>query len=242
MRRSFYLIVLLAVCCFGSTAVQAQNVDEILASYFDITGGLDNWKNLKTMKISGKMIQGGMEFPAEIAQKYPNKSRMDIDIQGKIITQAYDGSEGWMVNPLAQITEPKKLTAEEVKEMEDQEIEDDFINYKEKGHTVELEGSETIEGTDCHKIKLTKKSGDVEYHFFDKDNSVPIMMRTFVKSGPMKGQPAETYLSDYDAAGDFMLPYSMVTKYQGQVAMQIKVEKYDLNPAIEDSFFAFPAK
>ncbi len=242
MKRLHYLIVVLAAFCIGSATVQAQSADDILASYFEVTGGLDNWKNLKSMKINGKMIQQGMEFPAVITQAYPNKSRMDIDIQGKQIIQAYDGKEGWMVNPLAQITEPKKLTEEELKEMEDQEIEDDFINYKEKGHTVELEGAETIEGTECHKIKLTKKNGTVEYHFFDKDNSVPIMVRTFIKSGPMKGQPAETFLSEYDAAEDFMLPHSMVTKYQGQVAMQIKVDSYEINPSLEDSLFAFPAK
>lgn len=38
---------------------------------------------------------------------------MDIDIQVKKIIQAYDGKDGWMINPLAQITEPKVLTAVE---------------------------------------------------------------------------------------------------------------------------------
>ena len=115
MKRLSYLVIILALTCTGISTAQAQNVDDILASYFEITGGLSNWKNLKSMKMTGKMLQGGLEFPAVMSQKYPNKFRMDIDIQGKKIIQAYDGKEGWMINPLAQITEPKVLTAEEVK-------------------------------------------------------------------------------------------------------------------------------
>ncbi|WP_339786591.1 MAG: hypothetical protein ACMVP2_15305 [Imperialibacter sp.] len=240
MKRLSYLVIILALTCTGISTAQAQNVDDILASYFEITGGLSNWKNLKSMKMTGKMLQGGLEFPAIMSQKYPNKFRMDIDIQGKKIIQAYDGKEGWMINPLAQITEPKVLTAEEVKEMEDNQMEDEFIDYKSKGHAVALDGEENIEGTDCFKVKLTKKSGDIEYHFFDKDNNVPIMVRTFAKTGPTEGQPVETFMSDYDAVGDFMLPFSMTTKFQGQTVMQIVVDSYDLNATLDDSVFALP--
>lgn len=226
--------------CLASPVALAQDADAILAGYFELTGGINNWKNLKSMKMSGKMLQGGMEFPAVMSQKYPNKFRMDIEVQGQKIVQAFDGTDGWMLNPLAQITEPKKLTPEEAQGMSDNQMENEFIDYKTKGHAAALEGEENIEGTDCHKIKLTKKSGDVEYHFFDKDNNVPIMVRAFAKAGPTAGQPVETFMGDYDMVGKFLLPFSITTKFQGQTVMQIKVESYDLNANLDDAVFALP--
>ena len=36
-----------------------------------------------------------------------------------------------------------------------------LIDYKAKGHTVELLGKDKVEGTDCYKLKVTLKNGDV---------------------------------------------------------------------------------
>ena len=38
MKRLSYLVIILALTCTGISTAQAQNVDDILTSYFEITG------------------------------------------------------------------------------------------------------------------------------------------------------------------------------------------------------------
>ncbi len=221
---------------------QEVSVDQILANYFENTGGLENWKNLESIKMKGKMATQGLEFPMSTYQAAPDKLKREIDIQGKTLVMAYDGENAWTINPMQNITEPTLMPEAQAAEMKSQEFESPFIDYKDKGHTVELDGTEEIEGTETYKVKLTKKDESIEYYFFDTENFVPIMVRSFVKMGPQKGQASEVYLSDYQEAGDFILPYSTVIKNNGQTIMTMEAEEYELNAEIDESVFAFPKK
>ncbi|MDH4058722.1 MAG: hypothetical protein OEU76_08150, partial [Cyclobacteriaceae bacterium] len=90
-------IVLSIVLILFSTASYAQNVDAILAKYFENTGGLENWKKLKSMKMVGKSSFGPQEFPFEMEMKYPAMFRINVDIQGQKLVQASDGTTAWMI-------------------------------------------------------------------------------------------------------------------------------------------------
>ena len=47
-----FKLITLAILCFGATSIlQAQTVDEILANYYENTGGLENWKNVKKLNV-----------------------------------------------------------------------------------------------------------------------------------------------------------------------------------------------
>ncbi len=228
------------LCCVA--AVQAQSVDEILDNYFENTGGRENWENLNNMKMNVKMVQGGFELTGVMFRARPNLQKQEIEFNGKKIINAYDGTNAWMVNPLAMATEPTLMPEEQAAELKEDEFEDPFLNYKDKGHTVELEGTETIEGTETYKVKLTKKNGSIEYYFFDSEYFVPIMTRRFAKTGPAKGQAMDLYLSDYDEEGGFMVPHTIVTKANGQTAFQISIDSYEMNVDLPADTFTFPGK
>lgn len=239
MKKISFLIVALFTFAFQNT--KAQTVDEILANYFENTGGLENWKQLKSSKMIGKLIQPNGEFPFISIRKAPNKVKTTAEVQGKIIVwQAYDGETAWSMNPFAMQTEPTALPQEVQAEVaESSKFEDPFLNYKEKGYQVELEGKESIEGTECFKIKLTKEEDKISYYFFETENFVPIMVRSFINIGPNKGSKIEAYMSDYEESGDFIMPHSIVQKQNGQTFFSIKIEKYEINLEIDDTEFAF---
>lgn len=242
MQKIKVILFSLALALVTVPVAQAQDitVDEILANYFENTGGLENWKNLKSMKMTGAMMVQGLELPMTVFSATPNKSKRVIEFQGKQMIQAFDGDVAWGVNPMAQQLEPTKMDGDEAEAMKDEQFESEFINYKEKGHTVELEGTEEIEGTATYKLKLTKKNGDVEYHFFETENFVPIMIRSFAKFGPQKGQASEVYLSDYQEAGDFMIPYTTTVKMNGQTMVTMEAKEFKMNAEIDEKEFAFP--
>jgi outer membrane lipoprotein-sorting protein len=243
MTRISFLVLFSFLCCIGISSSKAQSVDDILNKYHEKTGGLKNWRELKTTKANAKMSQQGAEISVVLYQKRPNKQRIDMEFQGQKFTQAYDGKGGWMVNPFMQIMEPTKLGEEELKEVEDQNAVDaPLLDYKKKGNKVELEGTEIIDGAECYKLKLTKKSGNPHYYFFSKETGLTVMVRRAILGGPMKGQSGETYLSDYKPAGNFLAPYTITNKFQGQTILQFTIDSYEMNIDIDDDLFEFPVK
>lgn len=244
MTRKISLTFLFALAIF---CVNAQTADEILAKYFENTGGLAKWKAVKTMKVEAKAPTPQGEFPIVIFSKAPNKTKVIVTVQGKeFIQAAYDGETAWNLNPFAGV-DPVKLDEEQTKELREQEVEDAFIDYKQKGHTVALEGKEEIDGVQCFKIKLEKnKNNDrddvIEYHYFDTENYVPIMRKSFVRSGPQKGEEIQSFMSDYQEVNGLMVPFAMEQKNKGNTISKIVIEKYYINENIDDSVFAFPKK
>jgi outer membrane lipoprotein-sorting protein len=228
-------------------ATQAQTVDEILAKYLETTGGVQNWKALKTMKATGKMTMMGMDLDFNMTNKVPNKMHMVIKVQGQEIISAYDGTDAWMLNPMMGGKDPVKLPEEQAKEMTERQIESEFIEYKKKGHEVKLLGKEEVDGTSCFKVELIKnKNNDkedvTEIHYFDAENFVPIMFKSYVRSGPTKGQEAQTFLSDYQEVNGLMIPFSTEVKSNGQTVQKMTLQKVTVNEGVEDTLFAFPKK
>jgi outer membrane lipoprotein-sorting protein len=245
MIRRLTLTFLAVIAVF---ATRAQSADEVLSKYFENTGGLAKWKQIQTLKMEGKYPTPQGDFPITIYGKAPNKSKVVLNIQGKeLIPGAYDGTTAWAMNPFAGGTDAIKLDEEQAKDLKDREVEDDFIDYAKKGHAVTLEGKEEIDGVQCFKIKLEKnKNNDKEditkVYYFDAENFVPIMVKSYVRSGPSKGTEMQTYLSDYQEVNGLMLPFAMETKINGQVAEKLVIEKIMINENIDDSVFAYPTK
>ena len=243
MKKLTQIFSLLMLSFLTITATQAQDasLDDILKNYFENIGGEEEWKKIKSMSMEGTSAMGGMSFPVSIKSMEPTYMKLEIDIQGKKIIQAFDGENAWGLNPLAGVSEPQKGDEEQSKEMKKQKFQDEFIDYKEKGHKLELAGMEEVDGAQTYKIKMVKKSGDVVFYFFDTENFVPIMIRAFVDSGPMKGQSAETFMSDYQEVAGLMIPFTTEQKVGGQTMFSFTAEKVALNDEnLEAEMFAFP--
>jgi len=244
MKRQL-LVFLFTLAC--TVTASAQSADEIIAKYHENTGGAAKWKSLKTKTSTGKMTMQGMELDFVMTEKAPNKQHMKISFQGQEIISAYDGVDAWMINPMMGGKDPVKLPAEQAKEMTSKQLEDDFIDYKAKGHEVKLLGKETVEGTSCFKLELVKnKANDkddvTEVVYFDAQNYVPVMITTTLASGPAKGKEVRSYLGDYQDADGLMVPFSMESKLDGQTIQKMTFEKISLNADVDDNLFAFPKK
>ena len=96
MNRNLFLLVFFFI---GITAVQAQTADEIIANYFENTGGQAKWKALESLKMTAKVNQGGLEIPLIITQLKDGRQMTSISFQGKEIKQGvYDGTTLWNTN------------------------------------------------------------------------------------------------------------------------------------------------
>ena len=244
LNRLFVLVTL--ICSY---TINAQTVDEIIDNYFENTGGVENWEKIEGVKMSAKVNQGGMEIPIEIVQLKSGKMMTTINFQGQSIKQGvFDGEVLWSSNFMTQKAEKSDEEAINMVKNEMNQFPDPFLNYKEKGFTAELMGTETVDGAETFKIKLTttpniiegKEVPSVSYYFFDNENFVPIQIQEEIMEGPGKGMVSEVKMSDYQEAGDVYMPYSMTQGVKGQPGAPITMDSIEINPTVDDSEFAFP--
>ncbi|RNC90074.1 MAG: outer membrane lipoprotein-sorting protein [Allomuricauda sp.] len=229
--------------------LQAQTADEILNNYFENTGGLENWKNLKGIKMAAKVNQQGMEIPIEMFQMKDGRQMTKITFQGKEIFQGvYDGETLWSHNFMTMKAEKSDAEQTANFKLNANDFPDSFMDYKEKGYTVELMGKETIDGAETFKIKLVKEpitvdgnqEDDISFYFFDVDNFVPIAVQSEIKTGPAKGQMSESKMSDYQEVDGLYFPFSMTQGLKGGQSQPITIESIELNPEVDETAFAFP--
>ena len=241
------VLVLVTLIC--SYTINAQTVDEIIDNYFENTGGVENWEKIEGIKMNAKVNQGGMEIPIEIVQLKSGKMMTTINFQGQSIKQGvFDGEVLWSTNFMTQKAEKSDEESTNMVKNEMNQFPDPFLNYKEKGFTAELVGTETVDGSETFKIKLTttpniiegKEVPSIAYYFFDNENFVPIQVQEEIKVGPGKGMVSEIKLSDYQEAGGIYMPFSMIQGVKGQPGAPINMDKIEINPTIDDSEFAFP--
>ena len=72
------------------------------------------WKRQHTVYMEGKVSQMGTEMPMIISVKKPDKVKVVITYSGMDIITTFDGEKGYMVNPLAGMTEPVEIPAEQL--------------------------------------------------------------------------------------------------------------------------------
>jgi outer membrane lipoprotein-sorting protein len=247
MKMLNRLFVLVTLIC--SYTINAQTVDEIIDNYFENTGGVENWEKIEGVKMSAKVNQGGIEIPIESVQLKSGKMMTTINFQGQSIKQGvFDGEVLWSSNFMTQKAEKSDEESTNMVKNEMNQFPDPFLNYKEKGFTAELVGTENVDGSETFKIKLTttpniiegKEVPSISYYFFDNENFVPIQVHEEITVGPGKGMVSEIKLSDYQEAGNIYMPFSMTQGVKGQPGQPFTIEKIEINPTVDDSEFTFP--
>jgi Outer membrane lipoprotein-sorting protein len=233
-----------SVCAFLLLAplVGAQTVDEIIAKNIQAHGGMEKVKSVETLRVSGKLSIGSFEARFVEENKRPGKVREEAIIQSMVQVRAYDGKTGWQINPFEGRRDPELISEDDAKDLVlSGDIDGPLVDYKEKGHQAELVGHDSVEGTDCYKIKLVLKNGDVRYYYLDTDSYLELKLETETSiRGTIHEQ--ETYFGDYDQASGVYYPFAFETGDKGSPdRVKYTVEKVEVNIPLEDSIFSVPA-
>ena len=239
--KTLFILLIIAV----AVPTSAQTADEIISNYIENTGGAEAWNSLSGIKYVGSANAQGMTIPVEYYLTKDGKQLLKIEFQGQELIQfSFDGEKMWTTNFMTM--QPEEADAEATHNMKNQSMDfpDPFLNYKEKGYSVELIGKETMEGTDTYKVKLTRKpmlidgneEPNVTFFYFEAENFVPIATETEVKEGPMKGQTVKDTMSDYQEVEGLYFPFA-ITMGGGQ---PVTITEIVLNPEIDDTMFLMP--
>jgi hypothetical protein len=237
----------LLLSCIAPMAL-AETVDDVVAKYIQARGGMEKIKSVSSMKATGKMVMGGgaMEAPFVRVSRRPSDIRMEFTIQGLTGVQAFDGKAGvaWMIMPFMGKKDPEIQPAEETKLMaEEADFDGPLVNWKDKGHKVELMGTEQVEGADAYKLKLTRKSGNVDYVYVDAETGLEVKSESkrMIRGAELEMQ---SLMGDYKDVDGVLLPFTISAGAKDAPAEQMRkivIEKYEFNTPAADSLFAVPA-
>jgi hypothetical protein len=242
MNRKLSTCVLVGL--FAAVGLAAQTADELIEKNIQARGGREKLKSVQSIRYTGKMVMGqGMELPFTQENTRPNNLRRDFTFQGMSGVMAYDGKTGWQVMPFLGKKDPEQMTADDLKEMQDEaDIDGPLVDYKDKGNTVEALGKVDLEGSPAYKLKLTQKSGSVTTIYFDADTYLEIKEES---KHNMRGQEVELEqtIGNYKKLDNGMsFPFTLEQRPKGSTgaAQVLNFEKIEINPKIESARFDMP--
>lgn len=236
--KTLKLFSLFVATAFSITAVKAQTADEIVNKHIEAIGGAENWKKVKSMVQSGTMSVQGADITVVRTVVHTKGSRQDISLMGMNGYMIVTPTAGWNFLPFQGQTTPEPMTEEDLKQSQDDlDAQGSLIDYKAKGHSVELLGSEDVDGTDCFKVKISLKSGRSETMFIEKKGYTMIKS---VGTRSANGQEMElttTYGNYQKLPEGIVVPMSINVPLGPGVNADFVISKIEVNKAIEDTVF-----
>jgi hypothetical protein len=227
--------------CFAAFSVNAQTADEIIQKYTANMGGLDSFNKVRTVKITANFNTQGFDLPMTIQVINNRASRTELEANGQNIIRVYKDGKGWTVNPLAGITSPREATATELSDYRAQSIlATALMDYKARGHTVELLGEESVEGIKAWKIKLVNKDdGKATLYYINKADHVMIKSSS---ERQMQGKTTtvEVWYSDLKEFAGLKFFTTRTSKIDGEVFQTTSYSNVELNVAVDEKIFDMP--
>jgi outer membrane lipoprotein-sorting protein len=239
--RTLFVVILAIV--FLSPLVQAQSVDDIIKNNLEAKGGVEKINALKSAKITGKLMMQTFEMPYTMWFQKPNQVKMEMVFQGTTMIMAYDGNIAWQISPFTGSNDPEELTGDQAEQMKDtgEMMDEPFIDYKKKGHKIELVGKEDMEGTEVFKLKLTRKDGQEIYYFLDAEAFIELKTTTIRKKQDGTEITIDTIFGDFKPVAGVMMPHSMSFNFNQQ-EMSMTMDAAEPNVELPGDFFSMPKK
>jgi outer membrane lipoprotein-sorting protein len=236
--RSFGIALTLVVL---AAVARAQTVDEIIAKNLESRGGLEKWKSIQSMKVTGTIDSGGRAIGLTAWSKRPNLSRQEMVFQGQQMVQAFDGTHVWVLAPGAADNKPQEIKGAQADLARAQaEFDSVLIDYKEKGNKVELVGKESDEGHDVYHLRVTRKGGDVQNYYLDADTGIERKITSTLKGPNRETATATIEFGDFRDVDGLKAPFSIKNVIDGKLISQVTVSKVEFNVPIADSLFQMP--
>jgi hypothetical protein len=226
-------------------AAPPQTLNDLVDKNTQARGGMTALHAMRSLTLRGKLLvnEGQIELGFVQIVERPSNIRVEASIQGLTQVQAYNGTIGWQINPFQGRKDPERLSADDIKSLAETiaDFDGSLVDAKSKGNQLEYLGTEDVDGTPAHKIKLTRRSGDTEYVYLDPDHYLEIRLLSQRTEHGVTVE-TETDLGDYEKIQGVFVPFSVEFGRKGSTDRQkLIVNSATVNAKTDDSLFALPA-
>ncbi len=234
------LVFILLLFCHS----RPLELHQIIEKHIRARGGEENLKKIHTARIAGVFVWDGQEYDFKCYIKPPTLWRCDVGA----FNFFWNGTDLWNLSnptraskyskdgPFGEIARSAQIFAD---------IEGPLINYKEKGHAVELVGEKIVDGIPHYELKINLQNGGVETWFINMETFFATMKSYEMDFGERYGnlahQNVNIYFSDYKPVDGILFPY-----YNERVArishFVFKTDFIEFNIPLDDKLFEIVAE
>jgi outer membrane lipoprotein-sorting protein len=194
-----------------------------------------------TGEMSGKSMKGEeMKATMTTLAKRPNLMRREATVGGQRMVNAFDGKSLW--RSMGTMPPEEAPDSQVAYAMQDAEFDSVFVDYKDKGHRIELVGKETVAGKPLFHLKVTKKGGPPQDYYLDAETGLETQIATTTVDPRGNSVRSVTEFSDYRDVKGRMVPFAIVQRVNGTLVASTTLSKVEFNVPIEDSIFRMPSK
>jgi len=206
--------------------------DSIIQKHIAAIGGADNWRKINSMKKTCVRNNRGTEQPVIMTILKDKGYKVEFTMNGMTGYTIITDKAGWRYSPFQGQQQVDKIPDEAIKQSQDLlDIEGPLIDYKTKGNKVVYLGTDDVEGTECHKLKVIFPFGKEETIFIDASDFT--LVRTTTKTNANgKEQVQTTTYGNYQR-----LPEGIVYPMSVDGGGSLTIKSIEINKPVDESIF-----
>jgi hypothetical protein len=226
--------LVLPLLLISAIAAKAQEITPkiVIDKYFDAIGGKTAIDDIKDFSMNLTADVQGQAMSMVVRKKMPNKflTIVKIDGMGEVNNTVFDGVKGKMT----QMGQDQLIEGEGAKALESQSnIIGEVVYLTDLGKLTYL-GKETLEGIECHKLKVLNAAGEAE-EFYEVVSGFKKRQINEVES-PMGKMKITIDYADYKQVGSVKFPH-LLKQDMGMMAFELKASEIKVNSGLEDALF-----
>lgn len=239
------LIAAASIAVLAQAAPAVPSLDEIVARHIDARGGHQRLKAIQTIRITRTVTTAFTDLRVIVYRKRPNLHRLEQrPLKGTAppAARAVNADGAWDTGAGGKIAmRPPALAAET------RDLEGDFdgllVDWKAKGHSVTLEGTEKLPAGNTYRLKVKTRSGAERTIYLDAATYLE-RRQTGVLNLP-DGRRFDVVI-DFDNYRDVdgvKFAHDITEERTGKEPVQSLVtytERIELNVPLDDALFAPP--
>jgi len=227
-------ILCLIVATLGVRGEDKPTVDSVLERYVKAVGGKEAIEKTKSLLMEGEIEIGGAKGDAKSMRKAPNKTSWQIDFNGTIYAQGYDGRRGWK-NDGSSVQE---LEGRELRALLRSAATPEETNLRTLYPKLEYKGVEKVNGEQADILESNPSTG-ISHRLAFSTKSGFLIGRTS-KDGDAK---STMELSDYKAVDGVQRPHTaheVLESPESSFEYTLRYKKITANGDVKDELFAQP--
>ncbi|HMO92622.1 MAG TPA: hypothetical protein PKD64_10560 [Pirellulaceae bacterium] len=221
------------------TTEKLSSAEQVLARYVEVTGGVEKYKAIKSMKQTGKLSLAGTGIEGEVETTIllPDRLLIKADIPGVANeTQGILGDIVWSDSTMTGSRIVSDGEADQMRmELEIRRFYDPAAVHK----SLEFVGESEINGETCYEIKITRQNGSIDHDYYSVETGLQVKSKS--KSESVMGSiEIESFPAEYKEFNGMKFPTRVTQVLPNNLKMVITIESIDINQEIDPEIFELP--
>ena len=244
MKKLIPLLLCCAITVFMSCQQQIT-VDDVVNMMTEASGGAEalaaSTDQVYTCELTIHMMPG-VESPRTLPMiqtaKRPNKIRMDTyGPEGSIVhSDCYDGTTGWIM----EMGQKKDMTEAQLQDNERLAMTwfDGYLNYQDKGFTLELLADEVVDEQNYMVLRVTDKHDNVHKCYINPETHFTERISGNMANFAGEREPGVTTFKDYKMVdGIAQFHHLAVHNATGEMIYEFTIKEVKRNTGVDDGVF-----